>query len=76
MSVLESDGRVGAPARRGGSGWADRVLEVLLPQRGAIANARAAVESNRAAARQRELAALAMARAAGHPVAGSRRTAR
>lgn len=74
MSTRQTDGRPGAVAP-GGPGFRDRVLEVLLPQRGATGNARAAVESNRVAARQREQAALALARALGHPV-GSSRTAR
>jgi transcriptional regulator with XRE-family HTH domain len=67
MSLLESNAHsvAGGP----GAGWRERVLEALLPHRGAIANARAAMEHDRAAAWQRQQAALAMARAAGHPVA-------
>ena len=37
------------------------MLEVLLPQRGALANARAAVEHDRSAERQRRQVALALA---------------
>ena len=63
------DQRRGAAVHPTAHSWRDRVLEALLPHRGAIANARAAVERDRVAAGQRRQAALA--RAAGHS-AGSR----
>jgi hypothetical protein len=73
MSKLEGDAPRGA--RPTAFSWRDRALDALLPHRGAIANARAAVERDRVAAWQRRQAALAVARATGRPVASSRRAA-
>jgi hypothetical protein len=73
MSQLQADAPPGA--RPTDLSWRTRALDALLPHRGAIANARAAVERDRVAAWQRRQAALVMARATGHPVASRRRAA-
>ena len=51
------------------SDWWTATVRTVLPQRGALANARAAVQHDRWAADQRRNAALAVAEAAGHPSA-------
>ncbi len=70
MSKLQGDAPPGA--RPTVPSWRTRAVDALLPHRGAIANARAAVERDRVAVWQRRQAALAIARATGHPVASSR----
>jgi hypothetical protein len=73
MSEPEGDAPLGA--RPTVLSWRDRALDALLPHRGAIANAPAAVERDRVGAWRRRQAALVVARATGRPVAGPRRAA-